>query len=250
MKLTFDSCTYRYRRWKAPIFRDFNYEVSGGLTILLGPNGAGKSTMLKMAASVILPQGGEVSFDGISTARKEYRSTVGWMPQGITPMSTLTAREYVAYIGWLKGMNRRAAWDKAMHALSRVEMAKMADVKSNQLSGGQLRRVGLAASLAHSAKLLLLDEPTAGLDPYQRRVFRNILNEVSGESQILLSTHDVSDLAEEADHVSVMESGRMLYHGETRSFLAHAPAEAPAGRVAEAAYTEVLGASDPFSRKH
>jgi ABC-type multidrug transport system ATPase subunit len=206
--------------------------------------------MLKMAASVIEPQVGKVFCDGISTTQKEYRSAVGWMPQGITPMSSLTAREHVAYVGWLKGMNRRAAWDGAIAALARVELAEMADVKSNQLSGGQLRRVGLAASLVHTAKLLLLDEPTAGLDPYQRRVFRNILNEISEDSQILLSTHDVSDLAEEADHVSVVEGGRILYHGETQSFLAHAPAEAPAGRVAEAAYTEVLRAGDPFTRKY
>ncbi|MFI6728749.1 ATP-binding cassette domain-containing protein [Streptomyces atratus] len=240
MTLRFNSCTYKYRGWRAPILREFNYEASGGLTILLGPNGAGKSTMLKMAASVIHAQTGKVAFNGISAKEKGYRANIGWMPQGITPMATLTVREYVSYVGWLKGLSRREAWDRSPVALARVELAEMSDVRSNRLSGGQLRRVGLAASLVHEAKLLLLDEPTAGLDPHQRRLFRDSLIEISGNSQVVLSTHDVSDLAEEADYVSVLESGEIIFHGETQAFLDRAPIDAAAGRIAEAAYTQIL----------
>jgi ABC-2 type transport system ATP-binding protein len=143
----------------------------------------------------------------------------------------------VAYIGWLKGMPRHSAWEKAAQALARVEMLEKENVKTNQLSGGQLRRVGVAAALVHEAKILLLDEPTAGMDPRQRRVFRDVLRELSGEVDILMSTHDVADLAEESDHVAVMHGGRLAFEGSTAAFLAHAPAEVAPGRAAEAAYT-------------
>jgi ABC-type multidrug transport system ATPase subunit len=162
------------------------------------------------------------------------------MPQDIVPMPTLTAREYVAYIGWLKGMNRADAWKQARKALLKVELADQTDTRTNRLSGGQLRRVGVAGALVHGAQVLLLDEPTAGMDPYQRRVFRDILRGLTGDVRVLLSTHDVADLAEEADHVTVMYGGTVLHHGNTDTFLTHTPPGTLAGRAAEAAYTELL----------
>ncbi|MFJ2589581.1 ATP-binding cassette domain-containing protein [Streptomyces sp. NPDC087538] len=240
MTLDLVSCTYGYRRRRAPVLRNLTYQLPEGLTILLGPNGAGKSTMLKLASSVITPRSGTVTFNGLKAGSKAYRKVVAWMPQDIIPMSGLTVREYVAYVGWLKGMNRSDAWRQARSALSRVELASKADMKTNQLSGGQLRRVGVAGALVHEARVLLLDEPTAGMDPQQRRVFRDILNSLAHDVQVLLSTHDIADLAEEADHVTVLESGHILHHGTTASFLAHTPPDAIAGRAAEAAYTALL----------
>ncbi|MET8113613.1 ABC transporter ATP-binding protein [Streptomyces prasinus] len=240
MTLELRNCTYGYRRWKQPVLRDFSYSLPEGLTVLLGPNGAGKSTLLKLAASVNRPQEGEVFLDDTRAGDAAYRRAVAWMPQDIVPMPTLTAREYVAYVGWLKGMTRADAWKHARKALVRVDLTDKIDARTSQLSGGQLRRVGVAGALVHGARVLLLDEPTAGMDPYQRRVFRDILRGLTHDVRVLLSTHDVADLAEEADHVTVMHGGRILHHGDTRAFLAHTPPGTVEGRAAEAAYTALL----------
>ncbi|WP_329011209.1 MULTISPECIES: ATP-binding cassette domain-containing protein [unclassified Streptomyces] len=240
MTLEIDNCTYGYRRWKPPVLRDFSYALPDGLTVLLGPNGAGKSTLLKLAASVTRPQRGRVTLDGTPAGTAAYRQSVAWMPQDIVPMPTLTAREYVAYIGWLKGMSRAEAWQQSRRALGRVNLADQAGARTSSLSGGQLRRVGVAGALVHGARVLLLDEPTAGMDPYQRRVFRDILRGLTDDVRVLLSTHDVADLAEEADHVTVMYGGNVLHHGDTGSFLTHTPPGTLEGRAAEAAYTALL----------
>ncbi|MEV7065743.1 ATP-binding cassette domain-containing protein [Streptomyces collinus] len=240
MTLVLDSCTFAYSRRRAAVLKNFTYRLPDGLTILLGPNGAGKSTMLQLAAAVTTPQRGTVTWNGLDAKSKDYRRTVAWMPQNITPLPSLTAREYVAYVGWLKGMSRGEAWANAPRALSRVEMSKHAATRTGRLSGGQLRRVGVACALVHEAQVLLLDEPTAGMDPRQRRVFRDLLASVKGEVRVLLSTHDVTDLAEEADHVSVLVGGRLVLNGSTSDFLAHTPPGTAHGRAAEGAYTTLL----------
>jgi ABC-2 type transport system ATP-binding protein len=242
--LELSACTYAYRRRRLPVLRDFSYRLPSGLTILLGPNGAGKSTLLRLAASVMRPTSGAISLDGLGFGSREYRQAVAWMPQTITPLPSLTAREYVAYVGWLKGMARGDAWQRAREALRRVELDSQADEKTTRLSGGQLRRVGVAAALTHQARVLLLDEPTAGMDPRQRRVFRDIVAGLREEVQILMSTHDVGDLAEEADHVTVLDNGRVLHSGTTESFLSHTPAATAPGRAAEGAYTALLTATE------
>ncbi|NSC21371.1 ATP-binding cassette domain-containing protein [Streptomyces albus subsp. chlorinus] len=237
MTLALSSCTYSYRPWSPPVLSRLNYSLAPGLTILLGPNGAGKSTLLRLAAAVTYPRSGTVTYQGIPSHKKVYRAAVAWMPQQITSMSGLTAREQVAYTGWLKGMNKRDAWESAAQALSRVDLRAQADIKTKRLSGGQLRRVGVASALVHNARVLLLDEPTAGMDPKQRRIFRDILATLADEVQVLLSTHDVADLAEECDQVTVLDAGRIIFTGDTRAFLAHAPAGTAPGRAAEAAYS-------------
>jgi ABC-2 type transport system ATP-binding protein len=240
MTLELTSCTYAYRRRATPVFEEFSYSLPTGLTILLGPNGAGKSTLLKLAASVTRPRTGTIQVDGLSSRSREYRRAVAWMPQEIQAMPSLTAREYVAYVGWLKGMNRSEAWRAARRALARVELTDRVNSRTSELSGGQLRRVGVASALVHEARVLLLDEPTAGMDPHQRRVFRDILHTLTDDVQVLMSTHDVADLAEEADHVTVLHDGVIVQDGSTADFLAHTPAGTATGRAAEGAYTELL----------
>ncbi|WP_069884690.1 ATP-binding cassette domain-containing protein [Streptomyces luteocolor] len=238
MPVELHAVSYAYGRNKPRILDRLTYTTPHGFTVLLGPNGAGKSTLLKLAAGVNQPATGAVRLGRLSSTAREYRTKVAWMPQTITAMTGLTAREQVAYTGWLKGMSRADAWDAAAAALGRVQMKERGDTKAKQLSGGQLRRVGVASALVHDARVLLLDEPTAGMDPTQRRVFRDlILHLATDEVQVLMSTHDVADLAEEADHVTVLTEGAITFTGSTRDFLAHAPTETPAGRQAEAAYT-------------
>ena len=235
MPVEMDECWFGYRR--RPVFTGLNYRMARGHTVLLGPNGAGKSTLLSLAASVRRPQHGTVTYHGVESGSRDYRRKVAWLPQRVTAMAGLSAREQVAYVGWLKGMSRADAWDSAAQALKQVELASRQDEKVRHLSGGQLRRVGVAGALVHDAEVLLLDEPTAGMDPTQRRVFREVLRQLPHYVSVLLSTHDVADLAEESDHVTVLESGGIVYNGDTAGFLAHAPDDVAPGRRAEAAYS-------------
>jgi ABC-type multidrug transport system ATPase subunit len=243
VSLRYDACTYTYGRRKRPVLDGFTYEVQPGLTVLLGPNGAGKSTLLRLGASVTTPRSGSVTLGSLKGGSREFRRNVAWMPQHIAPVPSLTAREYVAYVGWLKGMSRREAWDAARGALRQVELGDKENERTSNVSGGQLRRIGVAGSLVHGAQVLLLDEPTAGMDPRQRRVFRDLLRGLSENVAVLLSTHDVADLAEEADQVAVLESGRLRHSGTTASFLALCPPDVPGARAAEGAYSALLEGS-------
>ncbi|MBN0044422.1 ATP-binding cassette domain-containing protein [Streptomyces actuosus] len=240
MSIQLDNVTFGYKRADPPILRDLCYTVPDGFTVLLGPNGAGKSTLLKLAGGLHQPRSGTVRMGPLASRDSSYLKKVAWMPQTITPMTGLTAWEQVAYTGWLKGMNKADAWDAALTALGRVGMADRADVRVKQLSGGQLRRVGVASALVHGADVLLLDEPTAGMDPTQRRVFRDlIVGLATADVRVLMSTHDVADLAEEADHVTVLHDGRIAFTGPTCDFLAHAVEGTPESRRAETAYAMV-----------
>ncbi|MER5477891.1 ATP-binding cassette domain-containing protein [Streptomyces sp. NPDC002734] len=244
MTLLLDHVTFRYHRWERPVLIDFSYEIPGeGLTILLGPNGAGKSTTLSLLAGTAAPLAGRVRFKDspLTSASREYRRQVAWLPQRVPTSRQLTAREYVAYVAWLKGESRAGAWERAREALEQVNLGDQSGQKTARLSGGQLRRVGIACALAHDALVILLDEPTAGLDPHQRTVFRDVVRKVAGRVPVLMSTHDVADLADEANTVSLMKSGRIIHHGGTRSFLDHAGPDAAPGRRAESAYSILMG---------
>ncbi|EFL24280.1 ABC transporter, ATP-binding protein [Streptomyces himastatinicus ATCC 53653] len=236
-----DNVSFSYGRKKPRILDDLSYTVPEGFTLLLGPNGAGKSTMLKLACGMNQPACGTVRLGRFTSRDRQFLAHVAWMPQSITAMTGLTAREQVAYTGWLKGMGKSAAWEAAAEALDRVQMRERGDVRTKHLSGGQLRRVGVASALVHGARILLLDEPTAGMDPTQRRVFRDlILSLATSEIRVLMSTHDISDLAEEADHVTVVGDGRVMFTGDTPAFLRLAPAQTRPERRGEAAYAAAI----------
>ncbi|MFQ6854504.1 ATP-binding cassette domain-containing protein [Streptomyces sp. 35M1] len=146
-----------------------------------------------------------------------------------------------AYVAWLKGEDRTGAWERAGTALGQVGLAEESGRKTAELSGGRLRRAGIACALAHDARVILLDEPTAGLDPHQRTVFRAVLRKVTERIPVLMSTHDIADLADEANTVSLMNGGRILHHGATGTFLEHARTDAAPGRQAESAYSVLMG---------
>ncbi|WP_326686561.1 MULTISPECIES: ATP-binding cassette domain-containing protein [unclassified Streptomyces] len=239
MTLELRSCTFGYHPWGPPVLDGLDFTLSPGLTMLLGPGGAGKTTLLRLAAAVSRPRRGTVTFQGIPSHRRAYRAAVAWVPRRVTAMAGLTAREQVAYTGWLKGMSRSDAWHGAAPALARVDLADRADTKVRHLSGGQVRRVYLASALVHGARLLLLDEPTADLDSRQCRVFREVLSTLTWEVPVLLATHAVAGLAGVSDQVAVLEGGALTFTGSTRDFLAHAPAGTAPGRAAEAAYAEL-----------
>lgn len=160
------------------------------------------------------------------------------MPQHTRPVPGLTAREQVAYAGWLKGMSRQDAWQRAATVLARVGLHRLEDTTAATLSGGQLRRVGIAQALIHAASILLLDEPTAGLDPAQRAQFREIIGNLPSTTPVLVSTHQVDDLNEIFETVVVMEEGMVRFIGTVAEFVAHA--HPGSERAAESAYASLV----------
>ncbi|MGW3011114.1 ABC transporter ATP-binding protein [Streptomyces sp. NPDC001219] len=243
MSLQFHRCSFRYGR-KTPALHRLDLSLGHRATVLLGPNGAGKSTLLGLAASWISPTEGTVSWRGVDPAeprsRAAYRRAVGWLPQNVKPMPGLTVRENVAYIGWLKGLSRSDAWSRSQDALERVKLGSLADRKSHQLSGGQLRRMGIAGTLVHDSEVVLLDEPTAGLDPSQRQIFRDLVTHLLADIQVVVSTHQTEDLDTMYDHVVILDQGEVRFEGDTDGFLALAAPGVPEGRRAEGAYTQLI----------
>ncbi|MCX2968604.1 MULTISPECIES: ATP-binding cassette domain-containing protein [Streptomyces] len=239
LPLRFTDCTFGYRP-NAPVLDRFSLKFPTGCTVLLGPNGAGKSTLLSLGASLLTPKRGQVALGETDSARKktrgQYRRRVGWLPQQIRPVPNLTVREQAAYAGWLKGLSKAEAWSRSAQALARVRLSDLADRRSHELSGGQMRRLGIAQTLVHDAEVVLLDEPTAGLDPVQRSVFRNLLGELAGHVSFIVSTHQTEDLMDIYQTVVVLDRGHVTYQGTTASFLSLAGAEVTAERKAETAY--------------
>lgn len=246
MSLTFTQLRFKYWRARQPVFDDFSWEVPAGKTVLLGPNGAGKSTLLALGADALRPGRGVIQLDRLTPAqngrrisRAAYRRAVGWMPQQIRAVPGLTVQEQVAYAGWLKGLPRNQAWSAAATALDRVGLADQVGNKTATLSGGQLRRVGLAQVLVHNPDILLLDEPTAGLDPAQRARFRELLVALPPDRPVVVSTHQVDDLSELFDTVVVLDQGLVRFSGSVAAFMDLAPPTS-AERRAEVAYACIV----------
>ncbi|MFD5557618.1 ATP-binding cassette domain-containing protein [Streptomyces sp. NPDC127068] len=244
MALVFRDLSFRYHR-NAEVFSGLDLCLAGPSTVLLGPNGAGKSTLMALAASQLRPPRGTVTWaDAAPTGRRataRYRRAVAWIPQQVTAVPGLTVREQVAYAGWLKGLSRGAAWEASSRALERVGLQALADRKSHQVSGGQLRRMGIAAALTHRSELILMDEPTAGLDPQQRGVFRTLVEELSATVQVVVSTHQTEDLAALYEQVVVLDRGHVRFQGTTAEFYALAAADPSPRERAEAAYAQLVG---------
>jgi ABC-2 type transport system ATP-binding protein len=189
-----------------------------GITGLVGANGAGKSTLMRVASGALRPTSGAALVAGSDLyrrgARREALGRVAWMPQvGEYPRS-LTALEFVTYITWLRGVGRQEASRRARESLAAVEMGKFEDRKMKALSGGMVRRVWLAQAMAARADVLLLDEPSTGLDPRQRSTMVRLLA-AQRAGTVVLSSHVLEDVAELADRVVVLDQGRVIYDGPT-----------------------------------
>ncbi|MFJ8602309.1 ATP-binding cassette domain-containing protein [Streptomyces shenzhenensis] len=243
MTIRLSRCSFGYRR-RDLVLEDLMLDLPSGCVVLLGPNGAGKSTLLALLASALRPRAGSVTLGDLDTRRrrdlKQYRRQVGWLPQQVTPVPGLRVREQAAYAGWLKGLSRRDAWDRSLEAIERVGLRELAERSAAQLSGGQLRRLGIAQTLVHSARVVLMDEPTAGLDPTQRKVFRTLLDDLKDQASFVVSTHQTEDLADSYDSVVLLDQGHILFEGSTVSFLDLATGEVAHERRAEAAYAGLV----------
>jgi ABC-2 type transport system ATP-binding protein len=195
-----------------------------GLVGLLGPNGAGKSSLMRIAATVTRPTSGQVLLDGVDVVARPdlLRRNLGYLPQDFGVYPHLTAREFLAYLAAMKGLPARRARTRIGELLDLVDLAGAGKRPLGKYSGGMLRRVGIAQALLADPQVLIVDEPTAGLDPEQRVSFRNLLADLAADRVVLLSTHIVSDVESVAAEIAIMAAGRLVVRGSQDDLLAQA----------------------------
>jgi ABC-2 type transport system ATP-binding protein len=198
--------------------------LPAGLVGLLGPNGAGKSSLMRIAATVTRPTSGRVLFDGTDAVARpdRLRRNLGYLPQDFGVYPHLTAREFLSYLAAVKGLSARAARARIGELLELLELTGAGRRPLGKYSGGMLRRVGIAQALLTDPRVLIVDEPTAGLDPEQRVLFRNLLADLAGDRVVLLSTHIVSDVESVASDIAIMAGGRLRMRGSPQDLLRQA----------------------------
>ncbi len=201
-----------------------NVEIPAGMFGLLGPNGAGKSTMIKILATLLEPTSGEVSIDGldVSKDRRKIRSRLGYLPQEFGVYPKMKAREFLDFVARLNGMPKNGRDKRVDEMLEKVGLADAARRKVKALSGGMLRRLGIAQALISDPKLLIVDEPTVGLDPEERIRFRGLLQDIGKEIVIILSTHIVGDISSTCENLVILDKGKVLYRGSPPELAAKA----------------------------
>ncbi|GAA2944542.1 ATP-binding cassette domain-containing protein [Glutamicibacter bergerei] len=227
--LAMENLSFSYPR-SAVLLQNLNVVFGPGRTALLGPNGAGKSTLIALLATVLSHKSGYIALNDSdssvpATNLRKYRQQISWLPQDFVPVGGLTVQDHVTYSAWLNGASRREAKRRAPAAISQVGLTEMAQSKATALSGGQQRRLGLAGALAHDAKVILLDEPTAGLDPNQRDRFQTILQGIDPEKIVLVSTHQTEDIDGTFDRICVLDKGQQKFHGSVFEFMAFGESE-------------------------
>ena len=211
MKLSVDRITKQYKN-KIAVDR-ISFDLTEGVTGLLGANGAGKTTLMRMMSGILTPTSGEISADGIPVQSESYRALLGYLPQDFGYYPEFTAKEFLEYFAALKGIERKRAREKTEELLELVGLSDVAKKKIKTYSGGMKQRVGIAQALLNDPKILILDEPTAGLDPKERVRFRTLIEELGKESIVLLSTHIVSDIEHIADRIIMMKDGCLVWQG-------------------------------------
>ena len=201
--------------------------LTTGVHGLLGPNGAGKTTLIRALATVLRPAGGELDLLGGADLRA-VRRRLGYLPQEFGYYRRFTVREFVEYMAWLKEMPKPDVPGAVQRAIERVGLTDRADHKLKTLSGGMVRRAGIAQAIVNDPAILLLDEPTAGLDPAQRMDFRRLLREFAEDTCVVVSTHLVEDVAAACTDVVLLDAGRVVFQGASAA-LAAAGTDADAG---------------------
>ena len=194
---------------------------------LIGRNGAGKTTLMRMVCDVLRPTSGEIRFDGrdVRLLGDEYRARLGYLPQDFGYYPDFSVQDYLLYIASIKGLRPATARQRMQNLLEQVGLTQVRRQKMKKLSGGMKRRAGIAQAMLNDPKILILDEPTAGLDPKERIRFRNLISELAENRLVLLSTHIVSDVEYIADQILLMKDGSLVHHGTSQQLLAAAPTQ-------------------------
>jgi len=216
---------YGLWRKKFTALDDITLTIRTGMFGLLGPNGAGKTTMMKILATLLKPTAGTVSIYGYDLLkhRKEIRSFLGYLPQEFGVYPSLYTYEFLDYIARLNGLKKRKQRREAVEkTLTITNLQDLRDRRIKTLSGGMIRRLGIAQALIGSPQLLIVDEPTSGLDPEERIRFRNLLTEISSSVTIILSTHIVNDISSSCSNLALLHLGKIVYWGNPSKLLENA----------------------------
>ncbi len=220
MELVIDQVGKQYRGdfWG---LRDFSLTLGPGVVGLLGPNGAGKSTLMRILATVTRPTEGSVTWDGadISSSPNELRDVLGYLPQDFGVYPNLNAVEFLQYLAAAKGLDGKTARGRIDELLELVNLTEASRRPLGGYSGGMRQRIGIAQALLNDPQLLIVDEPTVGLDPAERVRFRNLLSDLSGDRIVILSTHIVSDVEAAALEIVMINSGHLVSHATPEALL-------------------------------
>lgn len=217
MELCIDRLTKQYEN-KIAVDR-ISLQLTNGVYGLLGANGAGKTTFMRMLCGVLKPTSGTINFNGFDVSSEEYRSELGYLPQDFGYYPEFSGLDFLLYMASLKGLKKAEAKRKAKQLLKLVRLSDVARKKISTYSGGMKQRLGIAQALLNDPKIIILDEPTAGLDPKERVRFRNLIKELGKNSIVLLSTHIVSDIEHIANTVLMMKAGQIIYNGSANEIV-------------------------------
>lgn len=218
MALIIDQLTKQYADKVA--VDGFSLILQNGVYGLLGANGAGKTTLMRMLCGVLKPTSGHITFRDFDVSCEYYRSHIGYLPQDFGYYPEFTAMDFMLYLAALKGMSRSQAKKKSLELLELVSLSEAAGKKIKIFSGGMKQRLGIAQSMLNDPQVLILDEPTAGLDPKERIRFRNMISQLGKDRIVLLSTHIVSDIEYIAGTILIMKNGRLIHHGSLSEIIA------------------------------
>ncbi len=226
------------------VLTEVNFTLGTGITALIGVNGAGKSTLMSAICGALRPGSGRISIYGSNPygrGRARALRQVALMPQFASFPRNMTAAEVIEYLAWMKGCPSRTARERAAQALAQVGLSHRAGAKIGQLSGGMLRRVTLAQALASQAEVLVLDEPSTGLDPQQRREMVALIGQLTGT--VLMSSHVLEDVVEVADRVLVLHEGKLHFDGSIAELTALAPAGSSPQKAAETGFLSIISSA-------
>lgn len=212
MELVIDRVSKQYKNLIA--VDRISLKLHKGVYGLLGANGAGKTTLMRMICGIVTPTSGRISFDGTDVREESYRAVLGYLPQDFGYYPEFSGMDFLLYMASLKGLDSKTAKKRAKELLKLTSLEDVAKRKIKTYSGGMKQRIGIAQAMLSNPRILILDEPTAGLDPRERVRFRNIIAELGKESIVLLSTHIVSDIEHIADEIIMIKSGQLIYQGK------------------------------------